>query len=257
MANLLISHVNLADAGTLSTASEITTLPVANLQDRIVAKKWRSNADLVPTVDLDLGAAHDIRVLALAGCNLASTDTIRVRLSLTGAGNSEVLDTGADPCGVVDGYGFWLLVLAAAVSARYVRLDFAASAPLTYVEAGRLWVGDAVQPARNYGYGGAEQWNDDSIVQRAPRSGAEYVERGPKWRSWAFALPALTAAEGRGTVKELLRVAGISGQVLAVPDPDSAYAPKEALIGRLARALPIQHPHFDIRSAAFEVFEGL
>ena len=256
MTNCLLSTVNRADAATLTTDSEVTTLPVANLQEPARQVVWRSAASAC-YLQADLGAAVALDAVALAGLNLAAADTIRLRLSAVSAGAGELLDTGAVASGVVAGYGTWLYVAAATIVARYLRLDFAVAAPLAYVQAGRLWAGPAVTPSANYDYGAEDAIADLSQVRRGVRSGRRFVDVGPKIRSFAFVLSNLNAAEGRQTVKDMLLAAGTSQQVLFVPQPDGAYAARETYLGTIEDLRPITHRAHPVRSLPLRVVEDL
>lgn len=256
MSNCLLSWVNWLDESgvVIAPSSQVATLPASNLLDPIRARLWSASGETSPSLAIDLGASRAIRAVVLAGLNISATDTVRLKLSNVVPGGSELLDTGA-VAGVAEGYGYWPWFGAAALTGRYVTLEL--DADMVTPQAGRLWISDAFQPTRNYDFGEGEAWNDGGVIQRAPRSGAEYVQEGPRWRTQAFALPYLTDAEGRTTAKELQRIAGITGQVMFVKNPDSPYIWTETIIGRLTRTQPILHPHFDIRSTAFEIGESL
>src|SRR5690606_33982287 len=120
--NLRILYRNLADRGVLATDSEIATLPVANLQTPHVAQVWRT-AGPSAWVRLDLGAVAPVDTVALMGCNLTADATMRLRLSDSDetAESGDVHDSGTVAAPVDMDTGYLVILLPAALSARYLR----------------------------------------------------------------------------------------------------------------------------------------
>jgi len=237
-----INHVDRAGV-TFTTDSALASLPAANLADPVVGKPWRTAGATAAYVEIDLGAALEVGVLALAGLDQTGTDTIRARLSAVAPGDGELLDTTAQAGDVAAGYRIWTYVPAAPVAARYLRFDLAAAslAAQGYFDVGRAWAGPALRGTRNYALAAESGWRDPSVAVTAPRSGVRYVDSLPKRRWWRFRLPALTAAETATEVAELQRVAGLAGQVLWVPRPGGPYERREALLGRAIQLGPLNH----------------
>jgi hypothetical protein len=253
----LIAYENLADTVAIETNSEVTTLPAVNLQDTSIQVPWRSTA-MSCYLALDFGAPMEIGVVALAGLNLAATDTIRLRLSAVAPGDSELYDTGVVASGVLPGYGTWMASLITPVQARWVRIDIAVEGPLQYVQAGRLWAGPYLSLRHRHDYGSEDGFIDRSQVRSAPRSGRTFVDRGARQRSMSFVLSNLLTAEGRATVKDMLAAIGNSEQALVCLDPgNSDYVPRETYIGRLEDLRPITHRTFDTRGLALRIAEDL
>lgn len=260
MANCLLSWINHVDrAGALFSAdSQSATLPASHLADPVVGKVWRSSGQTAASLTIDFGAVVTLDVLALFGCKLDGSDTIRHRLSMDDPESGDLLDTGAQASDIAEGYGAHLHWLPETVSARYWRVDIDAPSRNAegFFDIGRAWAGSAFQPLRNYSYQASESWIDPSVITRAPESGVEQVDKRPAYRQAAFALDHLTPEEAR-QLKEMDRVAGISGQVLFVPDPASATLAEEAILGRLSRSTPIKHPSFSIHAKTFEIRQSL
>ena len=81
MANAIICYGNLIDSATLSGGDWSETLPLANLQSRILSKVARST-DAAPAstvIAVDFGAARTLGVVALVNHNLTLAATVRVR----------------------------------------------------------------------------------------------------------------------------------------------------------------------------------
>lgn len=270
----LLSWINWLDrAGVSITASsEAGSLRATRLADGQVRRRWRA-ATTTPQLDVDLGTGREVGVLALAQPDdaggvdansealgrMIGTDTVRHRLDLTTAGAGALLDTGAVAGGWEAGYGLHLRMLSAAVTARYWRCDLSAPSltSLGFLDLGRAWIGPAWRPARGniaYGWGWTDE--DGGTVATSPRSGLEFVDRGPRRRVLTFAFRSLTAADARGPMRELQRIAGSTGQVLFSLDPDAGRT-AETIIGRLVQVPPITQPNFVTFEVAFQIRESL
>lgn len=133
---------NLTDAGTLTASGSTALNPASNLQNEHTSVTWRVNGTSGWVV-LDLGALTSVDTLALTGVT-GTNPIFRARFSTvdaTGAaGNAH--DSGSisgipyfDP-----NYRKFIYLLAAPVSARYIRYDVS-EAGTDYQEAGRLVTG--------------------------------------------------------------------------------------------------------------------
>lgn len=102
-----------------------------------------------------------------------------------------------------------------------------------YVQIGRLFLGKSWSPSVNYTYGAGLVYEDPTIIERS-LSGAEYFDIRSRFRVFDFDLQYIVASEAYGAVLELQRLAGTSGEVLVIADPDdAANMPKRAFVGRL------------------------
>ena len=84
MARVALSWVNRLDAAGVSftAGSQVASLPASNLADPVVAKPWQTSGTVDTYVEIDLGSAQTVQLLALAGLvDFAATDTIRGRAS--------------------------------------------------------------------------------------------------------------------------------------------------------------------------------
>jgi hypothetical protein len=151
---ILLSWVNLADAAGLTASSTAGTLSVSNLKAPQIVEVWRSGAWGATTLDLraDLQSAQSFRFVAIAaprdGVLPNTLSTVRLTAGST-LDATNALDTGAVALGsVMAAHGLWCWVGSAAVSARYVRLQFTGTAADSYLQLGRLWIGPALVTAR-------------------------------------------------------------------------------------------------------------
>lgn len=274
MGAALLSWQNWLDrAGVSITASsEAGALRATRLADGQVRRRWRASTT-TPQLDVDLGTGREVGVLALAQPDdaggvdansealgrMIGTDTVRHRLDLSTAGAGALLDTGAVAGGWEAGYGLHLRALTTPVTARYWRCNLAAPslAGLGFVDVGRGWIGPSWRPARGniaFGWGWTDE--DGGTVTTAPRSGLDFVDYGARRRVLTFAFRALTAADARGPMRELQRIAGSTRQVLFAADPESGRT-SEFIIGRLVQVPPITQPTFVTFEVAFQIRESL
>ncbi|MBK3734944.1 hypothetical protein GAY29_17915 [Azospirillum brasilense] len=162
--------------------------------------------------------------------------------------------------GVVRGYGLHAHVLPAAVQARHWQTDIAFPSLATtpgYLDMGLPWIGPAFRPSRNFAYEWGDRWDDLSDVTEVRRSGQDFVDRGPKKRVLTFAFRALEEAEAKVAMAELGRIAGTSGQVLFIQQPNGPYQGRQAIIGRLVEVSPITQPNFALYERVFQIRQSL
>lgn len=162
--------------------------------------------------------------------------------------------------GVVHGYGLHAHILPAAAQARYWQADIAAASLATtpgYLDLGRLWIGPAFRPTRNFAYEWSDAWDDLSDVTEVRRSGQEFVDSGPRRRRLTFAFRALNEPEAKLFMKELGRIVGTSKQVLFIQEPGGPYQGYEAIIGRLVEVAPITQPNFAMYERVFQIRQSL
>lgn len=215
----LFSWINGIDGAILSAGNQVSTLPVANIADRKVQKAWRSGNATASWFGADLRTATSLGVIGLFGMNIAAADTVRIRLSNVAVGNNELLDTTALASNVAAGYGQYVYVPVAPITARYLRVDINAPSRASQgnFDVGRAWAGPVWTPPINFSLGYGEQFNDGSSVLKAPRSGARFVDEGAVWRSFDMTFDWLDDAD-RIDALEIDRVCGKRGQLLFVPD---------------------------------------
>lgn len=91
--NCLLGHPNRVDEGTLSGGSWETTLPITNLQSKILGKVARTTNDsnTSTTFSNNLGAARKIDIVSLVNHNLSLDATWRVRASTETAATNLIL----------------------------------------------------------------------------------------------------------------------------------------------------------------------
>jgi hypothetical protein len=264
--NVLILNPADSDAGTLTADSEVTTLGAANLLDMDPAKKWRSNGVTTAALTLVLAAPIAADTLALVAHNLSGVGTLRVRgadseANLTAA---PAVDTGWVSAWPVTGKPTtpgWphftsLVRWTAAGLFQYWRIDIAdASLALTYLEAGRLVLGEAWQPSFNFDIGGTPLGFDSMDVQSKTPYGRTFTDRrttSPA-RLFEIAFYALTVREAFDGAAEIQRLRGLWGDVICCLDPAAStdfhrFTMQGVFTAAAAYTLP---PVFDAGGAMF------
>ncbi len=245
MANLVLSYINRADAGTLSGGSWQASLPLANLQQSRLSKVARSTNALASSTkfDVDLGATTVVvRMIGVMGHNLTQDATYR----LTGGDSpgAAQYDSGWQQVWPAV-YGLWdrefedpdwwsgkisaaeaaaypikaLLDLGLNYVYRYWRVEFSDTAnPAGYVELSRLWFGPAWQPTINYSWGAALGWQSrDRAIET--RSGARISERMKARRVFRLSLHELSDQEAFGRALPMNLMIGTEGEIVVMPDP--------------------------------------
>ncbi len=257
MANVMLGYNNLVDSATLSGATIVATLPLTNLQNTALAMVTRISGT-TGQITVDFGSARPVRVLGVFGVGMASADTIRHRLSAVSATGGELLDTTAVASNVQTGYGQSLRVLSASVNARWWRMDFDAPSltALNYIDIGRIFAGNIWQPQFNYALGAEEAFEDDSRISYGARSGAAFVDLGVQKRTLNLNFEAMNDSD-RSELRELQRVCGTRGQLLALPDADVSAAElnRSAVLGRLRTLSARRETGYGVYAASLSLLE--
>jgi hypothetical protein len=233
-----LSWVNAIDtATTITSDSESATQPAFNLASARYGRVWRTSAATTAYFNATFAAATSINVLALAGCTLSATDTVRHRLYDTD-GTTVLYDSTAVACGVLPGYALHITRLSQAYSPKYWRCDIVATsrASYGYFDIARAWAAPVWTPTIGISLPWEEIWEDDAEVIMAPRSGAKFVGDGPQYRTLNCSLKWLLAAD-KIQAKELARVAGRRTQVLLVAN-SAGDLPREAILGHITKMAP-------------------
>lgn len=222
----------LSDAD-LAASDEAGDGVVGNLLKTQLRRAWRALGSAA-WFTADYGTTRPVRVLALLGVSLGASATLRWRLSTTAAHDGDVHDTGtiaAGARGTLDGRKQCLVILPADKSARFSKVD------LEDPGAGSIDCGFAAQapwfqPQRNYSLGFADGV-ESATVQEEALGGSIYSLKRPKARVKRFSLNFLTPAEAAAQGVEITERAGVSAMFGMIPNPDSADAAAEMLVGQL------------------------
>lgn len=156
----IISHINYADSATITNSIGTVIRALSGMQTPFLRGLARSTGSGTPpgivtiVFDVDLGAAKSITTIGCIGLNADEASGgdagMLVDLSLTGAGNDEVLSAGQGTWDtewmLETGQACWLHCDTTPWSARYVRirLDVSRPAGAGYIDVRRLWIGGGV-----------------------------------------------------------------------------------------------------------------
>lgn len=257
----LIAYGNRCDEGTLSGGTWLSTLPLANLQNRLIAKVARSSGTTTAATqfDINLGRARRIGMLSLIGHNLTVVAKVRVRgddasdfaTPLYDSGWVDVWPSGMIPPELLEWEddNFWLGTLSDQARAGYQSpfIHRVASLPSLqywrvevddtsnsdgYIQIGRLFLADVWQPERGPVVGAAQGMEDTTDIMSS-LGGSEYFDLGAKPRGHRFVFPALNKDEAYGRLVDMQNMLGISGELLIDPDyADLANKPRLAFVAR-------------------------
>jgi hypothetical protein len=285
MQSIGISYSNLSDAATLSAGSWVSTLPLANLQQTLMAKVARStNAAAASTqFRIDLLATNiNVRLIALIRHNLSVNATYRITAG-TVPGGTDVYDSTTLPiwppvflpgdlefendnwwngqiidASQIAGYPASLWHDAKAnYQARYWSFYLTDTANTAgYVQASRLWMGQLWNPPHSFEYGATLIWEARDIEEQS-LGGVLYFDPRPSARVFGFSFGALVDQEAYGIIMEIQRIARNSQQLVVIPDMDSQYFFKRNILARLRKMDPLKKLTWKIQSTAFEAEEIL
>lgn len=286
MSNMFLAWQNRTDEGSLSGGSWSASLPLTNMQNRQVQKVSRTTDTATASTQftINLGAAKAIGVVALVVHNIGVSGQVRITASDTPGFVSTLYDSGwqlAWPYGVIpqsllewEDDNFWfgtlssqaragyqspyILKLASVQNLRYWRVEISDPGNTDgYIQIGRLFMARGWTPSVNYAYGASLGYQDPTPVDMS-LSGAEYFDMRSKYRVMNFNLQYVTNTEAYSYALELQRLAGVSGEVLVVPDPDTASTqPIRSFVGRLRQIGAVSQPQPTAFSVNFEVKELL
>lgn len=265
----IYSDVGATYTPALSGGSWVAALPLANLQERSLAKVARSTNVLAASTqcECDLGVARAVALVALPKHTISAAGQIRVR-AYTGPGGtgSLVYDSGTLtvwPAGVtaedIVGWNLgWFLVLPSAQTARYWLLEITDTTnPAGYLDLARLVLAGGWQPTVNLSAG--EQLGVTSLTRRDVTDGgaASYVE-GPQRRVQTFAIDGLPETEALTHGFDLQRLAGTSGQIFFVFDPtDTVTGWRRSFLATLRELSALEAPAYQLAKLPFALTEEL
>jgi len=157
-----------------------------------------------------------------------------------------------------EGYAAVMLATPPDVAARYWRFDLDDQAsPDGFLDLARLWLGPAVRLSVNYEYGAALGIEAEARIARAQDGTARFEDRA-RLRIASYPIEHQSAQEAYRVHLELQRVAGPSGEVLAVADPDDTeFRAERVFIARLRSLRPVAHRAFQRFGTELELEERL
>ncbi|WP_185982817.1 hypothetical protein [Aureimonas mangrovi] len=289
--NIMLGFPNRIDQCEITGGAWVESLPLANLRNRLFSRVARSAsaAENATQMVLDLGDPKSIRVLGLIAHTITLQGRLRIEASQFADFRTLVHDTGfRDAWGGLIGapwminelewesdnywYGTYsreqvegftavsVHVLDAPVFARFWRLSIQdARNPAGFIQIGRLFIGEGVQPRINYSWGAGAAYETGTQVETA-LGGAEFFDVREPVRVFRFTLEHMADEEAFGTFQEIVRRAGIHGELMVIPDPTDLYQGlRRNFMGRLRQLSPLEQVTWmnggSAHSMAFEIKE--
>lgn len=288
--NLMLGFPNRIDQCELSGGSWVSTLPLANLKNRLFDRVARSAglATSQTTFTLDMGQPQPIRLFALVAHNLTVTANIRLEASDTPDFAAPVYDETFDAWGSTanaawniaqlewESDNYWLgtytsdeiagftavsqHVLPGEEVARYWRVTIEDTEnPAGFVDVGRVFIGSAAQARINYAWGATLGYEFGTVVETS-LSGAEFFDVREGVRVFRCVLQHMADDEAYGTFLEIVRRGGVHSEIMVIPDPtDMINGIRRNFMGRLRQPSPLEQTTWmnggSANSMAFELKE--
>ncbi len=283
--NCLIGFPNRIDTSSLSGGSYAASLPITNLQNRIIGKVARTSDALLTSsiINIDLVSDKTVKVISVANHNLSLSALYRIRGSDVSDFSTNLVDTGwvvvwpaIYPSDTLDwedstyftgqpteddltGYTTNLIVvLDENTRARYWRIEFDDTTNSAgYIQYGRIFIGPVWEPLRGPEAGLQMGWETATTLQTA-LSGTQYFQRRTPSRYVRFSLDTLTVDESLAKAFEMDRLAGIDLEVLWIQDStDTTHALRRRWLGTLRNLSPIESPYSTYNKKAYEIKEQI
>jgi hypothetical protein len=281
----MIGFPNRVDAATLSNGSWLSSLPLSNLQSRILGKVARSTdaTNASTKLDIDLGSGKKVRLVCLINHNISISGRYRVR----GGSDNTFVTTSYDsgwndvwpvvfPWPILDWTddNWWsgkytaeeiagfttalVVILPYDIVAEYWRIEIDDTTNAAgYVQAGRIFIGPALSPTYAHVFGSSVGWETKTDVQEAI-GGAEYFQRRAPYRVSKVNFAGLTEDEGMSLAFELDRRAGIDQEVFWIHDiADTVHALRRRFLARIRQLDQIEFPYPNNMTRAYELKELL
>jgi hypothetical protein len=264
----IISYPDFLLAATLSGGSWQVTAPLTNLNDGALAKVARSTtAAGTQTIQADLGAAIDVRLISVFRHNLTAAATIRARgfsdagytTMVTGAdsGTLSVWPAGFTAADVAENPPGWTFCFSSLKTARYWKIEIIDTGnPAGYIELGRCWIGTAkFEPGVGVNEGMSLGYEARDVVVES-LGGVIRGEKRTARRALVGAFSALIPAEKR---KALLLQKNLTTVDEAFWVSDSLAIADDMLLEAfpcfIRRASPLVYPYYGVNEFPVEIIE--
>jgi hypothetical protein len=278
MSNLVLAWPNRVGAATTVSGGSwsIAAQNVATADITQVARSTNAT-EAATQMRLALDAARNIRVVSMVNHNLSATAQWRVTIGTT-AGASDLHDSGwlAVWSMTFDSWIEWEAATwwVGAGLDEYLRAPFPVVHMLDdavtaqhfsiyirdvtnadgWVQIGRAFAGDAIQPTYNMSYGLSDEIDDLSDITRA-ESGAVWTTDRRRLRRVSLVLDWLTDDEG-AYLHEMMRVLGRTGEVLYWPYPDEPGRSQQyGFLGQLMEMSALEYPYHRVRRLPLRIQE--
>jgi hypothetical protein len=140
-------------------------------------------------------------------------------------------------------------------SVRYLTIDIVDTTnPDGYVQIGRLFAGNAIQPAVNADFGLQDAWEDMSSFELS-EDGAMFATARRRLRLVTFQFSFLSHTEAQ-YIHELQRLSGTIDEILYIPYPDDmGESQRYGFMGAMQQLSAIEYPRHALRSTSMRIKE--
>lgn len=229
MANAEFLQPLLLPAITVSALGTAAGFAAANVVNDYAGVIYRSAGGVASGyLQLDFGVNVDINRLMLFGlAGFPANATVKIYSSTTAQGAtyagwvSSALTLYAGTNRLPNGKGVAYIPLTESGGpppSRYWRIEFGALANAV-VDIGRVVLGKAYVPQRNFSFGGAFGIRDFSKVDFSPRAALLRTKRPRKLRTVGISFPMAYQDEVEATVQPMLEAVGLDGPIALITDP--------------------------------------
>lgn len=285
MGNCILSFPNRANSAALSGGNWSSSLPLSNLQNRLVKRVARTvDADDGSfVINGDFGKERAIRTLALSNVNFSVEASFRLRLYIDDEMTELAFDSGVqrvfeeiytEESEDWDSGNFWDLAISAEdreglvaslvyvlptqQTVRYFKIEVFDSENLAgYLEAGRLFLGGAWIPVVNMDSGAWLAYETRDEIDES-RGGAEFYDRRNSPRIARIAFPHMTESEGWQVAFDMQRTLGTTEDLFFCWDQDDTVNKlRRSFLARMRQLSPIEAASYPRTSTVFELKEQI
>lgn len=254
---------NRVEEGVLtSSGTWEAAFPLANLQTYLLPETARTSDGTTTQITLTI-SPRDIGAIALAGHNLTSTATWRVRLYSDAGATTLVYDStvinafdvSGDDAAILPPLSY--LFAGDNYSTQVIKIDIVDSSNGDgFLEFGRLFVGPIWQAAINVLYGYGSDGIDGTEEQAAVDRKTKYYDEAEVIRSDSMTFPALTREEAYLVVQKMRMRLGKKGDLLFAKDLlGDSTARMTTYLATLQAMNPITQPQFDRHQVGLSLIE--
>lgn len=283
MANAFIAFPNRIDESILSGGSWQPSLPITNIQNRLIGKVARSvDLDAANTqFTINLGKLRFLRMFSIINHNFSLDARFRIQTSDLADFSVIDYDSGERPVWEAvyttaqleweqdnfwfgqleeeDREGFTLNVIhipPQPVASQYVRVFIIdPTNPDGYVQFGRFFLSSDWQPTLNISYGLQLGYESRTVIDEAI-SGAEFFDVRKAPRVVRFNINNLKEDEAMTRALDMQRLVDTHGEVFFVYDPeDTIHLLRRSFLGRSKQLNPLEIAFNDRWNTSYEIKE--
>lgn len=252
----VLGYSNQIDNSTLSGGSWNASYPLTNLKSRYLSQKARTTNALAASsvINIDLGSAQPIGVLALVAHNLTTSATVRVQ----GAANSGQSPTLYDSTALLAYSGSDYAITFDNTIARYWRVSISDTGnPVGYIQLGRIFLGPRFRPTADIDWTPSISVESKTGVMES-LGGPEYFDERPNRRLFTAKWSWLTETEAYNVLLAVQRSQDVSREVyLIMDDASTTYRGEKNFLARFRQLSPIEWPYRVAHACGVEVGELL